>query len=88
MTWNHSRALLGKKRESDFRRGGNMSDFYQSGVVATLHRLGRANGHKIESELEAFSKQRPLRWCSRRCIASLRRSAGNHSRTPLRELPS
>ncbi|MCI0418798.1 MAG: glycosyl transferase [Acidobacteria bacterium] len=37
-----------------------MSDFYQSGVVATLHRLGRANGHKIESELEAFGKQRPI----------------------------
>lgn len=37
-----------------------MSDFYQTGVVATLHRLGRTNGHKIESELEAFSHQRPI----------------------------
>ena len=37
-----------------------MSDFYQTGVVATLHRLGRANGHKIETELEAFGKQRPI----------------------------
>jgi len=37
-----------------------MSDFYQTGVVATLHRLGRANSHKIETELEAFGKQRPI----------------------------
>jgi hypothetical protein len=36
-----------------------MSDFYQSGVVATLHRLDRANGHKIETQLEAFGHQRP-----------------------------
>jgi len=37
-----------------------MSDFYQTGVVANLHRLGRANEHKIESELEVFGKQRPI----------------------------
>ncbi len=37
-----------------------MSDFYQTGVVATLHRLGRANAHKIEAELEVFGKQRPI----------------------------
>ena len=37
-----------------------MSDFYQTGVVATLHRLGRANARKIESQLEVFGKQRPI----------------------------
>jgi glucosyl-3-phosphoglycerate synthase len=37
-----------------------MSDFYQTGLVATLHRLGRANGHKIEAELQVFGKQRPI----------------------------
>jgi len=37
-----------------------MSDFYQTGVVATLHRLGHSNGHKIETELEAFGQQRPI----------------------------
>jgi len=37
-----------------------MSDFYQTGVVATLHRLGRTNRQKIETELEAFGKQRPI----------------------------
>ncbi|MCI0417787.1 MAG: glycosyl transferase [Acidobacteria bacterium] len=37
-----------------------MSDFYQTGVVATLHRLGSSNGHKIARELEAFGRQRPI----------------------------
>jgi glucosyl-3-phosphoglycerate synthase len=37
-----------------------MSDFYQTGVVATLHRLGRANARKIETQLEVFGKQRPI----------------------------
>lgn len=37
-----------------------MSDFYQTGVVATLHRLGRANARKIENQLEVFGKQRPI----------------------------
>ena len=37
-----------------------MADFYQTGTVATLHRLGKSNGHKIEKELEIFGKQRPI----------------------------
>jgi len=37
-----------------------VSDFYQTGVVATLHRLGRTNRQKIETELEAFGRQRPI----------------------------
>lgn len=37
-----------------------MSDFYQTGVIATLHRLGRPNAQKIESELETFARQRPI----------------------------
>jgi glucosyl-3-phosphoglycerate synthase len=37
-----------------------MSDFHQTGVVATLHRLGSSNGHKIERELELFGRQRPI----------------------------
>ena len=37
-----------------------MSDFHQTGVVATLHRLGSSNGHKIERELERFGRQRPI----------------------------
>jgi glucosyl-3-phosphoglycerate synthase len=37
-----------------------MSDFYQTGVVATFHRLGRLNLEKIESELTWYSHDRPI----------------------------
>jgi len=37
-----------------------MGDFYQTGIVATFHRLGEFHREKIESELEHFAKQRPI----------------------------
>jgi glucosyl-3-phosphoglycerate synthase len=37
-----------------------MSDFYQTGVVATFHRLGGPNLEKIESELTWYSQERPI----------------------------
>lgn len=37
-----------------------MSDFYQTGVVATFHKLGSGNLEKIESELILYSRERPL----------------------------
>lgn len=37
-----------------------MSDFYQTGVVATLHRLGRLNIEKLESELTWYAQERPI----------------------------
>jgi len=37
-----------------------MSDFYQTGVITTLHRLGKTNLEKIEADLRIFSKQRPI----------------------------
>lgn len=37
-----------------------MGDFYQSGVIATFHRLGEFKLEKIESELKAFSKFRAI----------------------------
>jgi len=37
-----------------------MSDFYQTGVVATLHRLGRVNIEKLESELTWYAQERPI----------------------------
>jgi len=37
-----------------------MSDFYQTGVVATFHRLGRLNLEKIEAELTWYSQERPI----------------------------
>lgn len=37
-----------------------MADFYQTGNIITLHRLGRASLERLESELMEFSKQRPI----------------------------
>lgn len=37
-----------------------MSDFYQTGVVATLHRLGKSNFEEIESKLTRYALERPI----------------------------
>jgi glucosyl-3-phosphoglycerate synthase len=37
-----------------------MSDFYQSGVVSTLHRLGQPDLKALEAELKKHGKRRPL----------------------------
>lgn len=37
-----------------------MSDFYQTGVVATFHRLGKINLEKIEAELSWYANERPI----------------------------
>jgi glucosyl-3-phosphoglycerate synthase len=37
-----------------------MSDFYQTGVVSTLHRLGEPNLEALESELLEHAKHRPI----------------------------
>jgi len=37
-----------------------MADFYQTGVVATFHRLGGENLEKIEAELSWYTAERPL----------------------------
>jgi glucosyl-3-phosphoglycerate synthase len=37
-----------------------MSDFFQTGVVATLHRLGKVNLEKIEAELTWYAQERPI----------------------------
>ncbi len=37
-----------------------MSDFYQTGVIATFHRLGRINLEKIEAELSWYARERPI----------------------------
>lgn len=37
-----------------------MSDFYQTGVVATLHRLGEVSLEKLESKLEYYAQERPI----------------------------
>ncbi len=37
-----------------------MADFYQTGVVSTLHRLNSNGLHRIEAELEGFAQTRPI----------------------------
>lgn len=37
-----------------------MADFYQNGIVTTLHNLSRRPVEEIEEELRAFSKKRPM----------------------------
>lgn len=37
-----------------------MSDFFQTGVVATFHRLGKLNLEKIEAELTWYAEERPI----------------------------
>ncbi|HEX8949698.1 MAG TPA: hypothetical protein VF790_12085, partial [Dissulfurispiraceae bacterium] len=37
-----------------------MSDFHQTGVVATFHRLGKSNLEKIETELSWYCRERPV----------------------------
>ncbi|GMR05041.1 MAG: cell wall biogenesis glycosyltransferase [Thermodesulfobacteriota bacterium] len=37
-----------------------MSDFYQTGVVTTLHRLGSPKLDGLENDLRRFSRQRPI----------------------------
>jgi glucosyl-3-phosphoglycerate synthase len=37
-----------------------MPDFYQTGVVATFHRLGASSLEKIEAELTWYSQERPI----------------------------
>ncbi len=37
-----------------------MSDFFQNGVITTLHRLNRQNKDQLEGELVKYSKSRPI----------------------------
>ncbi|MDI6727095.1 MAG: glycosyl transferase [Smithellaceae bacterium] len=37
-----------------------MADFYQTGIITTLHRLGKPSLERIEKELEGFARFRPV----------------------------
>jgi glucosyl-3-phosphoglycerate synthase len=37
-----------------------MSDFYQTGLVATFHRLGKPKLEQLEAQLASFARQRPM----------------------------
>lgn len=52
-----------------------MSDFYQTGVVATFHRLGTPDLEKIESELLIYAAERPLALVLPSLFSELQREA-------------
>ena len=55
-----------------------MSDFFQTGAIATLHRLGPPNLARLEAELSELSARKPrLLWS---CPATFARSAPRRSR--------
>jgi len=37
-----------------------MTDFYQTGIITTLHKLGKPSIERLEEELRGFSKTRPI----------------------------
>src|SRR5512145_3071170 len=37
-----------------------MSDFFQTGVITTLHRLGPPSLARLEAELKHFARERPV----------------------------
>src|SRR5512135_2114287 len=37
-----------------------MSDFYQTGIITTLHQLGKPSLERLESELYSYSRTRPV----------------------------
>lgn len=37
-----------------------MSDFYQTGIITTLHQLGKPSLERLEADLHSFSKTRPV----------------------------
>lgn len=37
-----------------------MSDFFQNGIIATFHKLGKVDIKKLEKELKEFSERRPI----------------------------
>ena len=41
-------------------RGYIMTDFYQTGIITTLHQLGKSSLERLEADLLRFSKVRPV----------------------------
>ncbi len=37
-----------------------MSDFYQTGIITTLHQIGRPSLERLETELRTYSRKRPI----------------------------
>ena len=56
------RAFFSAALDANFSQGrvSRMADFFQTGAIATLHRLGPPNVARLEAELCAFSAKTPI----------------------------
>lgn len=58
---NSSSATRGRRKATGQRNDPKyMSDFFQTGAVATLHRLGKLDIPRLERDLEEFSMETPI----------------------------
>lgn len=64
-----------------------MSDFYQTGVVATLHSLNKNNVQTLERELIGFAEERPIALVLPSLYSELQGEALKHIVEVLRDVP-
>jgi len=57
---NYHTTFILKKYLNITRPLGIMTDFYQTGVIATFHKFGKPNLEKLEAELLWYSQERPI----------------------------
>jgi glucosyl-3-phosphoglycerate synthase len=64
-----------------------MSDFYQTGVVTTFHRLGKTDLKRMDEELLEFNRQRPIALVLPSLYAELEGPALKHILEELQQVP-
>ncbi|MFQ5790128.1 MAG: glycosyl transferase [Acidobacteriota bacterium] len=64
-----------------------MSDFYQTGIVTTLHRLGRPDVDRLEGQLVPLAKERRLALVLPSLYSELERPALEHIVSELSQVP-
>jgi glucosyl-3-phosphoglycerate synthase len=64
-----------------------VADFYQTGVVTTLHRLGETRLDKLEAELVQFAEDRPITLVIPALAAEMDGTALGHIVSVLRDVP-
>jgi len=64
-----------------------MADFYQTGVVATFHRLGKVDFERMDSELTKFNRHRPIALVLPSTYAELEAPAINKIVEDIKKIP-
>jgi len=64
-----------------------MSDFYQTGVVTTFHRLGKTDLKRMDEELVEFNRQRPIALVLPSLYAELEGPALKHILEEIKQAP-